>query len=256
MCKKLLTIALLLCVLIGFTGCFEDGDNASTYRTIAVVGNKSTMGGKTLLTSDGEFASSTIASSPTLNYRDCIYVEFKINFDDQPSKDYFTATEVNVLGLIDNYDVDFVNEEGSDLYADYDMTFEEVFCATNIHYDGQVFIEKYYKMDKTTEADFVMYCDPDNKDSDGVYTVYVVGKYEKEPVGTSLGNNITSFDFLNFVRMHGKSETLEYTGYDPISVRTLSINIKYPYEKDKDGNLEYRAVKTSTGGPIKITVRS
>lgn len=87
--------------LLWMSACIE-GDNYTDYRSLAIIKYDSTVGDLAIHVPGGIFAAPEIAG--LYKDGDCIKTQFRLDFDNQPSDKYFTATEIQHF-LIDKYEL-------------------------------------------------------------------------------------------------------------------------------------------------------
>ena len=237
--RKFLFIPLVLCTVICFAACLDDKGNSETYTSEIVVGYSSQMGGTTIRTQVGELA----APGLSLNSGDCFVGEFKIDYDNQPSSKYYTASDIVVKytvsqdpakkGKSENMSKEF-NEPISNILG----------VVATPYYYGKNFIYLTQKASSEQRYKYDLFC---NKDSlvgsmgeRNVYSVYLRAKKDNESQETVVDRTFYhAFDMSSYFMDSdmAKDTTIESTG---AKFRIIRIDLKYQ-TGEKDGKPVYKS---------------
>ena len=236
--RNLFFIPLLAVIVIGFNSCGMGGHDTGNYTifppSTVVVGYDKEMGGIIMCTWWGNVAApSLIGSIPG----DCLYVsQFTIDYDDQPSKDYFTAINIVKEG-IDRYP--FEQSNSVDL-REYTLPISSLEGNTCLFFDGMFFISTVTK-DKTPR--FRMVYNSEEETTSWTKNLYVMAS----PTASSDNDNVTlgAFNLNSFVYTHGNDTTINVEGYkNGMKCKYSIVNIKYYSGVDGDGIPIFKALNS------------
>ncbi|GHT04386.1 hypothetical protein FACS189474_0860 [Bacteroidia bacterium] len=257
--KKSLSIPLLLVVFaLGLVSCLDTGNggNSSTFTIPGVVSSNPLKGGLTLLTVGGEFATPQLSTGSDVLPGDCVIASLTIDLDNQPSKDYFTATNVIVRATVDQSIVDIREDT---------VNVEEFFPVDSIFpikdlliedYDpilkGKFFLQIAHNTSIRQEIAYKMVAVQKNVPSNQEVTdVYLIAK-KGGATTTSISEAIHAFDILTGIYTLGKDTTVKISSTIEEPVKLLTVNLKYCSEV-KDGKPVYTNYKPSSS-PLKLAV--
>ena len=230
--QNLLFFPFLFALGIGLFSCnFGNSGNISNYpNTPAVVSIDYTIGGNGVLlgTPYGYFAAPELSNM--LMDGECIYLQqFSIDYDNQPSTQYYTAT--NIVEVSVNQSVceqsDTVN------IGDYTLPLNNVSGISSVYYKGKIFIGA---TSNDNNPSFRLVYNSTKDDTNATKNVYLVAK----PSGTSSSGTgaIQAFDLTSLVYDFGRDTTIVASG------TSQSIDLKYIAL-----NLNYLSSVSSTGIP-------
>ena len=216
--RKLFFIPFFIGILIGSFSCnVNDLGNSTTFpATVAVVDFDMYMG-TIMCTQWGNIAApSLLLNDPG----DCLFVkEFTVDYDNQPSSEYLTATNI----VKENVNKYIFEQSTSFEIGDYTLPISKLGGATSEFFKGNFFISATSK-DKAPTFRLIYVAEEQEKDN--VKNLYVLAK----PVSSSSDDVSTfaAFDLWNFVYYLGRDTTLYYTGStDGYNYRYNKVNLNY-----------------------------
>lgn len=238
-------------ITLSFTGCLntERGGNYQVFPPVpAVVNYNSLKGGVTILTCWGEISTPQLSASE-YNRGDCMFVQFKVDYDNQPDPNYFTATEVSVIEEVERNFASFEDEISMD-----DFTFPiEDMAVTDYNntalLDGKYFFYFKHEAAKNQQVEYRMFTNSNEKDeTTGVQNIYLVAKKKNEAEGTAISLvNSHAFDMKNMILNLGRDTT-----ESNISFKYMKVNLKFFTGKEDDKPVFQNYNST----PIEIAVRN
>jgi hypothetical protein len=239
--KKLLLIPLLCGLLFVSSGCDNlGGGNTGIYQSYALVGFNIQMGGTTLSTEMGEIA----ASDPGLALLEgeCVFLnQFTIDYDNQPSSKYYTATDITYQEISRSpfYELSPVQTDG------YDLLMTKVGCLYSSFFKGNIMVGSDYTKTKDQSVSYRLIYDRMEPAENGVVNLYLQAKL----VGATGG----STENVSDVRAVNISDLIYTAGKDTIinsvSGKYVKANLKY-LTKIEDGEPVY----DTAVGPVEIVV--
>lgn len=248
--KNLFFILSIVALSLGFTACL-DGNNEITYRSFAVVDYNPNMKGATILTPNGELATSGLPSSLVIG--DCVYAYYTIDYDNQPSSNYFTATDLQIPEgcVFDQTPID-IQELPLDLNdPSYNTEFTQVAPHTLYVFRGKIFFEFNYKTYSKQQLTYSLACNTEELAEKGSINLYLRGTRTGEKIGSEIATSgLHVFDAYNLIKFYGKDST------DPndnsFKYKYLDVYIKYCNEIDEEeGKYEYKDVYNI---PVRLTM--
>ena len=240
--QKLLFYSLSLCMGIALTSCDlgEKGNVTSFSNLPAVVGFDMYMGGTTIGVVGG-----TLSAPSLLDVSDgeCIYIHsLTIDYDNQPSQEYTTVTDVR-KEIVDQslfYDFENINPYDPDDLGTYTLPLSNIRISTDIFYRGRVFIGATCK-DKNPS--FRLVFDPEEEEINGVRNLYLQAM-PSSSTETSNTDLIHAFNFEHWLRQDDLETTFTYPGNTlTFDVYGVKVNIKY-----------LSSIDSETGKPVYDTV--
>jgi hypothetical protein len=242
--KKLIVIFFLITgITLSFTGCLNTEGNYQVLPPVpAVVNYNSLKGGTTLLTYWDEIATQGLS---THSPGDCIIVQFKLDYDNQPASDYYTATEVAVIEDVE-HSLARIEDEIS--VGDFTFPIEDmaVIDYNNITIlDGKYFLSFKHEGVKNQLIEYRMLTSPNDKNEvNGTHNVYLVAKKknEVEDGTTTTLINSHAFDMKNAILNLGRDTTTTY--------KYIMANLKFFTGKEEDKPV----FKDYNSTPIKLIV--
>ena len=238
MIKKIFLFALFTVGLsIGLTGCLGD-DNKITTSDYAIVGHNSAMGGITLTTYYiPEFAAPELEEK--VNEGDCVFVTYTINYDDQPSKSYVTATDVKLNSVFDQSKYIFsLNPVVLD-----DPEYNKAILNVSVPciFKGKFFAQISTQSFSEQTVDYSLICAPSDVDAEGNMILYIKAKISGKESGTqSSAAEVHVFDIADLIKEYGKVESNQQGA----SYRHISVLIKYCSDIDGSGICSYKTLST------------
>lgn len=248
MIRKKVSFALaFVCLIVGLTACIEGG-NKSSDSWYAVVGQNTLMGGKTLITRYGELAVADPLSN--LYPGDCVFAHYAIDYDNQPSATYYTATEVQVSSAIDESYVRIVDELIED-DPNYNGTMDAVLAYYLPSFWGKVIFEISYTGYSEQSQSYALICNPEEKDSNGNMNMYLKAKKGGEESGSTITTGDRQvFDLYYMINTYGRDTTFT-DGMDSYKYKYVKTYIKYCSKIDEDGACTYTDL---TSRPTEILI--
>jgi hypothetical protein len=195
--------------------------------------------------------SSFVCAAPqlqNLKENDCISVNFTIDFDNQPSNQYYTVT-------VSDYDLitkDTVRVKPGDLTDEYTDSIRSFQLISNPFYNGHLFIQTEQVGTSNYVYDLELICNPDSIDENGIHTAFLKSKLISGTPNQNLSSYVypmEAFDVNSLIDSYGEDTTVVNSGYSQ-KYRYLPLNFKY-----QSGTKESEPVYTSFGSnPVKIFV--
>ena len=226
--KKLFFIPFVLGILIGSNSCnVQNYGNTTTFPAAPVVVEyDASKGGVIMNTPWGCVAAPSLAHpfdvSPFDGYY-CLYaLEFTVDYDNQPTTEYYTAIN------IEKEDIDkfgFLQKSSIEL-EDYTLVLSNLSGAASEFYNGKFFIAAQCK-DKAPE--FIMVYNTEEPEEDNIKNLYVLAKPSSSSASSSDITTLGAFDLSRFINLDQGRDTTLYntgssTGYD---YKYIKANLKY-----------------------------
>jgi hypothetical protein len=236
--KKLLFISLLFSgiAFLGLVSCMEVG-NEGNYQTFppvpAVVSYDTQKGGTTLLTYWGEIATPEL--SKLLDKDDCLYVQFKIDYDAQPKPDpgYYVATVLD-YETVDASDAKVEEKFSIDDLDDFTFPIDTVLIPiynNTLQLNGRSFFHiGHYDIPNNQKINYkFVTCRDSIDEKTGLGNVYLLAQKENETDSKSANIlNIHAFNLNDIIRL-GKDSTV-----NEVKMKYVKVNLKY-YAGEKEG---------------------
>jgi len=246
--KKLFFISFFIGIVISFNSCNvgEAGNYVTSDPAPAVIGYKTDMGGNIICSFWGYYAAPSL--SPTEYYEDdCLFIQFSIDYDNQPSDKYFTAT--NIVGS--RVDWNFLQIKNQSELDDYNLPISSSpFIYSSPYYNGKFFIVAETKNKDTT---FRLLRDPGDENSNGVINLYLQAK----PSGTQNSIELTStafaFDMRSFIINQNTDTTINYSD-GRVDYHYIRANLHYVSEVSESGVPKYEKALINDGKPVEILI--
>ncbi|GHT41291.1 hypothetical protein FACS189437_08010 [Bacteroidia bacterium] len=256
--KKSVSILLLFVVAtLGLVSCLDMGNegNKTSFTVPAVVSYNMNKGGTTLLVITGdEFSAPSLSSE--LQPGDCVYANLTLDLDNQPVKEYLTATNITYIQIDKSIaairDTAIVEEF---FPVDAILPIENM-LPEDYHplLNGKIFLWTAHKASAKQEITYTMIVQRNDVSSDKKATdVYVIAKKEGSVSGTGSTSiqNLHAFDILNAISALGQDTILKSSSGE-VHLRELKVNLKY-CSGVKDGAPVYTDYKSSST-PLSIAV--
>jgi hypothetical protein len=242
--KKLLFIAFLITgIASSFTGCLdtEGKGNYQTFPVIPAVVNYNIEMGTTLLTGWGEIAAPELSD---VNQGDCLFTQFTINYDNQPSSAYYTATGISYKEV----EQSIARIENEIVINDFNFPVEDIAPVeynNTVQLKGRYFIYFKHQASKNQNLEYRIIASPDSIEN-GAQNVYLVAKKTNEVDGTASSLvNSHAFDVNNIIQL-GKDTTISNVG-----MKYIKVNLKY-FTEEIEGKPVF---KNYSSTPIEWMVR-
>ena len=219
--RKLFFIPFIFGFGIIFNSCnIGDVGNVSTFPSWpAVVDYKIEMNGPVLCTLWGVVAAPSLIDCES---GDCLYVhEFTIDYDNQPSTSYYTATNIIKESVCQS----FLEESSSFEIGDYTLPLSAAGGYTSAFFNGKFFTAASCK-DKKPQ--FRLVYNTEEPDERGVKNLYFLARPSSSTQETSDVTSLFAFDTSHLIYTQGRDTTITVEGYE--------ANAKYKYIK---ANLKY-----------------
>ena len=215
--KKLLFFSLLLGVLGIMVSCVAEGESKSTYRSPAVMSYNSMVDGLVMATPYGVVAAPSLQD---LNDGDCISAFYTINYDSQPSNEYYTATDIQYQLLPKRIAI----EKSGDMIDEYNDSIMNVQLSMSPYFDGIVFIQTIQKGANGQQYKFELICNPDSIDKNGINTVFLKSAKSNENTGgnTTEITTLEAFDLNPLIWTLGKDTVIQDQKF-----KILPLNLMY-----------------------------
>ena len=240
--RKLFFIPFILGFGIIFNSCnVGDTGNRTTFPlTPAVIGYDMSKGGFTMATGYGVVA----APSLTTYYPgDCIIVhEFTIDYDNQPSLDYYTA--INIVK--DDVNQGYLEESNSINIGDYELPISASNGMQSVFFNGKFFILANCK-DKNPS--FRLVYKDDEPETDGVKNFYLLAQ-PSSPNSIDV-TSAYAFDMFNFIYSHGRDTIINVLDHPKdVKYKYIKANLNF-LSKAPGGNGEEPEFKKVVNDPDK-----
>jgi hypothetical protein len=232
--RNLFFVLSVICSVCGLVSCNEGG-NFIEVVTYGIINENKEMEGTTLIsvaTEIGEVAAPEIPAT----YRPgrCVLAAYLLDYDNQPSLDYTTATEIRFLIPEIKQSFARVVESVDKDDPEYNVVLKQVDFLSVYHLRGKLFFEIRYDMPQDQTLDYSLVCDINDIDEKGYLNLYLRAKKSNEKTGTDIGKvDSYVFDAYNLLRNHGKDST--DAKFSEIKYKCLNVNVKYLKEiKEKE----------------------
>jgi len=239
--QNLLFIPFVLGIGIWFNSCMGNGHNVTTYppTPAVVVDVRMDEGGTIIGTPFGYIA----APGLTNNFLgDCLYINtFTIDYDNQPSNQYYTATQ------IDKQDVGQHNLEQSlsvELGEDT-LMLSTLNGLSDPHFNGKFFI---VATSKDNIADFRLVYNRGEEEVNGVKNLYLLAKPSSSISNATTVSSIYAFDVNSLIYAQQNNDTIIST----VNYKYIKANLKY-FSGITDGEPVYKTVN-DLNSPFEIYI--
>lgn len=208
--KLFVAIVVTMTIILGFTTCINGngGGNVSTYPVSpAVVGNDN-MGGTIIGTLWGYCAAPSLIS----NYPgDCLLLSFTLDYDNQPSTSYLTASNIAVTQAVNQkyLNIPLVNSDTLAIMYNVDM-------AASPFFNGKIFLGITCK---DNGADFSL-TNSQEPDSTGVMDLYLTA-CSMSPNSSGI-YQYYAFDIMQLIQNNG-SDTID----NGVNYKYIKANLNY-----------------------------
>ena len=237
--RNLFFVLSVICSICGLVSCNGRGGDFIEVVSYGIVNENPEMGGYTLISTIATFGEIAMPEiPPTYRPGQCVLAFYTLDYDNQPSKDYTTATDVQILtpgGISQSYArvVDEVDKED----PEYDVVLKQVDFISTPYLRGKVFFEIRYDASKGQTLDYSLECDINDIDEKGYLNLYLRAKKTNEQTGDTVGTiDPFVFDAYSLLRNHGKDST--DAKFSEIKYKCLNVNVKYLKEIKEKGKKE------------------
>lgn len=201
--------------LISMTGCSFNGKNQGTFSNVpAVVGFSTEMGGTYVGTEDGYL------SCPGLDNLDgdCILLNsFTINYDSQPSNNYFTISDVTKTDI--KKTMAYLNQ-AIDTAGGFTFPVTPQNIKASLAYNGKIFLYIVYKGDQDAGIEYRLQYHTGEKD------MYLLAKSSSAKFNDL--SSLAAFDIQNLIEYYGRDSTYNIPNSSAtVELRYLKVNLKY-----------------------------
>ena len=225
----------------GLTSCLDTngGGNYQSFPAAPVVVNHNPeIGGPSLLTTWGEIAAPELTQ---FSQGDCLFAQFTIDYDNQPSSLYYTATDVSYSNPINVANADIVAD--SVAVGDYTLPITAINISpynNPLLLNGRFFFQMKNNAVDNQSIEYKLLTSEKEVDNNGVYTMYLVAKQD-DSSGTKVDVTRNQVFLINNLLLTlGKDTTINTN----VRVKYLKVDLKY-YTQQSDsapftdyGNIE------------------
>ena len=231
-----LFISLILGSVLTLTSCLGDG-NKSIYVSYGVANYNPSMGGATLITEIGEF--SAPGTDSKVSAGDCVVVQYTIDMDNQPSSEYYTASEIALME-VDQYYINLSEINESDPAYNVElMTVTPYYIPA---FRGKAFFEMTYEGYTKKNYSYSLACDPEALDENGNVVLYLRARASGEESGSQAPLvDACAVDIFELINSYGTNDTDDSGN----SYRYVSAQIKYCSDISESGEYTYKNVFTA-----------
>jgi hypothetical protein len=221
--KKLFLFLLFLAIIAGGISCLGEGENKSSASSVAVVDYNPNMGGYVMNLPAVVFAAPELASK--LKVGDCIRADFTINYSNQPSLDYYTATEIRYQKL-NNWQV---KEESGDMIDGYNEAIRSITLSVSPNYNGNVFLEINREETNNHVYNYELILNPDSIDEKGIPSVFLKSQKLDNTAGSSTYYDLETFNLQSLFEKYGQDSIYQEGSFEQ-RYRYVSLNFMYQSE--------------------------
>jgi len=226
--QNILLLLTIIATGIGFIKCnVGNTGHVDTYKfTLAVVDHDINPGRTTIGTEHGPFAAPSLKGQ-FFYPDDCIFIqEFTVDLYNQPSSQYYTATNVVVDGIVDQLPLEIDDKLG---VGGYTLPISDLTVRTHICYNGKLFI---FAQSKDKNPEFRLVYDSTAVETNGIKNLYLLAQQANPASSESL--SIHAFDLQNLFQNYKR---------DTMGVKYIKANLNYFSEFPAEGD----PVKKTTG---------
>ena len=241
--KKLVFILTAICFSIGLTNCVESPDT-SDYAYYGILNYNSEWKKNTIVTTNPYLGELVIGDFNLIEYSagDCVFAYFTIDFDNQPSENYYTVTNFQILsgGAVPSASLEIVSELDKNDPI-YNGVMKDVLAASYYDFRGKIIFEIYYDAYKEQKYSYSLICNPEDMDGSGVRTAYLravtlgpESQYKESKADPFV------FDAYELIKNYGK-DSID-AGNSKYKYKYLDLYIKYCNSIDEEGEHLYRDI--------------
>jgi hypothetical protein len=243
--KLFFSFLLIMGISLGLVSCLDsNGGNYQTFPTAPVVVNYDVAkGGTTMLTCWGEITAPELSK---FDAGDCLLAQFSIDYDKQPSPDYYTATVLNYVQI----NVGETNVENEIAVGDFTLPIEDVLTSSynnTLLLKGKYFLSIEHEIPNDQLVEYKLIAGRDSVDEKtGAYGVYLLAKKGNESTAKPIQTiNNQAFDVNQMINTLGKDTTI-----NSIRMKLVKVNLKY-YSGETEGQPEFKNYNTT---PIEMAI--
>jgi len=226
--KNLLFILFTLGMGIGLYSCnFGNSGNVSNYQSVPAVVAYDSNGNYVL--GNPPFGYLYAPELNQYNYGDCVFLQqFTIDFDNQPSTQYYTATNVLAEGVSQSpYEAkDTINMGETGEYKADTLLLTDVSGIASVYYEGKFFVGLNAKDKSPT---FRLIYNTEKDEADGTKNLFLIAEPSPSGGSTSAVGAIHAFDLRSLVLM-GRDTTVTTTpgtASTGVDLKYIKVNLKY-----------------------------
>ncbi|MDR1172310.1 MAG: hypothetical protein LBL24_07650 [Bacteroidales bacterium] len=216
-------------LMLVFSSCIDKGNNIQSFGQVAAVVGYSSSGLPVIQTYNDSFVVPELSDYllTDLNIGDPVLAYFDINFDNQPSTEYYTISNFEYVKVGKGYPEG--TPEGKSRYDDFSEEVGDVFVIDMVH--NILFLGIRLIVSESQTIEYELTFDPEEEVKDNIPTLYL--RVRKSGTGTeSLYNLPYAFD------MSYASSFL--SPYRDASTNQVKVNIKCKTGVNDEGEDEYK----------------
>lgn len=234
--QNLLFIPFILGLGIGLLSCNFNNNDSGNYQIFptspAVVDFRTDRDGLTICTPWGYIAAPSLALAG-ISEGDCIITKFIIDYDDQPSDKYYTATAIEQ----ERVDQSYPTISNTIELEEYTLPLSVVNAEINDFFLGRFFIKATCK-DKNPS--FRLMFNPAEEETNGVKNFYLQTKPSSSTVSATDVSTFHAFDLSHIIQQYGRDTTKILNNFsDKCDFKYIKANLKY-VSKITDNGPEYK----------------
>lgn len=240
--RSLFSFFIFTMMLSLFAGCsVEDGE--AQYRTLGFVQENDELG-LVIASREGIFL------APELQGKDCVgqcvNAFFKVDYDNQPNKEYITASAIEYTIIEES---SYVQRSGTQVSSTFNRAISGVTPYTHLNYGGKVI----FQVSQTGDSfDYKLTCNTDSADlSTRKYFMYLQAS---RPVKTAETNKTTTantvFDLNDFISRHGKDTVVIDSYNNRHDIRVADFHLLYQSATKNDSIPTF---KTYSSNAIRVS---
>ena len=231
--KNLLFIPFILGIGIILSNCLGNMKNSVTLQDSPAVVSWNMLDGKTTIGIEniGYIAAPSITD---VSEGDCILLrKYTIDFDNQPSQEYFTATDI----VKENVDQAFLEHLHSFSIGDYTLPILNIEASVSPFYNGKIFI---YANCRDKNPDLRLIYNTADQETDNVKNFYLIAKPSSTDSNTKETMTLKAFDLKYLAYSLGTDTTvIDQVTNEEINLKYLKANLRFFSKLSEKGDPEY-----------------
>jgi hypothetical protein len=251
--KKVLILFGTIGIAMAFTGCnnLSKGSFDEFKGVPCVVKNNLEIGKFTIATPSGSFAAPELT---TFKDGDCIFADYKIDYDNQPYS-YVVASEIVPTWVDQSKISESSNPEDLD---DFDTSiYNSAIYSASPNYDGKVFFKIGLKKAQSQIAAYsLLYDTREFSDVYGTKNIYLKAKLTGSEDVPESSKKEEYFDYVfdlgELFYFGGRDTTINKGSLNEQKFKYVKINLKYA-TIDESGNPVY--ANSTTSNPLELWLR-